>query len=231
MKTNINPATLHVGLRATRKARIKARLAGKGGSLAKRGNAGRANKITLICALALASNANADTIRPLFSFGYDAGGERLGTVFFDDGTKENVNANEGLHLAGGFVIPLMNALALHTTIGFQTGGSTGDNGDMTWLSFPWETTLAAQLGNFMVGGGTIYHFSPQFNTDGALRNLGDYRFDDALGYQAQIAWSSKPNAFTGSSYQIGLRYSSVEFENKGTKINGDSTGIFVKYLF
>ena len=187
--------------------------------------------ITFIAALTFSASAGADDIRPLFSFGYDAGGERLGTVFFNDGTKENVDANEGLHVAGGFAIPLMNALSLQTTIGFQTGGSTGDNGEMTWLSFPWETTLAAQLGNIMIGGGTIYHFSPQFNTDGALRDLGDYRFDDSLGYQAQIAWSSSPNAFTGSRYHIGLRYTAIEFERQGAKINGDSTGVFVKYLF
>ena len=36
---NINPATYYVGLRASRMARIKARLAGKGDSLGKSRNA------------------------------------------------------------------------------------------------------------------------------------------------------------------------------------------------
>ncbi len=190
------------------------------------------NRIALYASLlaGMAIQANADSWRPIASIGYDAGGEKLGTVFFADGTREHVHANQGLHLAGGVAIPLLSGLQLQSTLGFQTAGSSGDNGEMTWQSFPWETTLAAQLGNVTIGGGVIYHLSPEFTTHGALANLGNFRFDDTLGYQAQIAWSPASRSQSGQ-YQLGVRYSAVEFMLNDATINGDSTGLFLKYLF
>ena len=172
----------------------------------------------------------ADDIHPVVGLGYDLGGEKVGSALFEDGTKENLHANEGIQFVGGFTIPLMTALRLQSTIGYQVGGTDADNGKMTWSSFPWETTLLAQLGNIRIGGGTVYHLSPEFKTSGFLADLGDFKFDDTLGYQAQIAWSPNRRLSAGQ-YNIGIRYSSVEFKRNDLKVDGDSTGIFVNYLF
>lgn len=173
------------------------------------------------------STANAGHLGGIIGIGIDSGGDRVGSAFFEDGVKENIDANAGFSIMGGVSIPLLNGLELQSTIGYQIDSAEADNGDMTWSSFPWETTLMARLGNLNIGGGTVYHFSPEFSTSGFLADLGDFEFDDTLGYQAQIGWS--PSTYPRAN--IGLRYTAVEFERADLKINGDSTGLFFKYQF
>lgn len=182
--------------------------------------------LALLSVLAIGT-ANAGNLSGIVGIGIDSGGEKLGSAFFADGEKENIHANAGFSLLGGIALPLLNGLELQSTLGFTIDSADAENGDMTWTSIPWETTLMAKLGSLNIGGGTVYHLSPEFSTSGFLANLGDFKFDDTLGYQAQVGWSPSSN----HRVNVGLRYTAVEFERADIKINGDSTGLFLKYQF
>lgn len=171
-------------------------------------------------------------IRPVLSFGYDFGGERVGSATFDDGSNENLDANQGVNFAGGISVPLQQGLSLQSTVGYHTGSVDAPNGDMRWSNFPWETTLQAQVNQITLGGGVVYHVNPKFKSGGVLTELGDYKFDDAMGFQVQAAWS--PYSYNNTAdLSLGVKYTSVDFElnDSDTEIDGDTLGVFMSYKF
>lgn len=185
------------------------------------------------CLLSASAATQADPIRPMLSIGYDFGGEKIGTAFFYDGDDEDLSANEGVHVSAGISIPLANGLDLQSTLGYQYGSVEGSNGEISWSSVPWETTLMAHIGSISIGGGSIYQINPKFKSKGALADLGDFDFDNAMGFQAQIAWTPQ-HRVRGGEYSLGLRYSSIEFEVDeaiAEKLDGNSTAIYLKYMF
>lgn len=168
--------------------------------------------------------------RMALDIGYDFGGVELGEVYFGDGAKGVVRANEGLNLALGVALPLSETIDLQTSIGLQWSEESADNGTMSWQSYPWQTLLVANLGRLSIGGGVVYHFNPQLETTGVLSPLGNVRFDDALGYQAQLAYAFTDGA-GGNGFQVGARYTTIDFVSDNAAVRGDGASVFVKFLF
>ncbi len=174
----------------------------------------------------------AQAAEPRFSLdvGYDFGGAEVGEVYFSEGTTAVVRANEGMNIAVGVALPLGGGLDLQTSIGLQWSEQSAENGSMTWQSVPWQTLLVANLGTLSVGGGVVYHFNPELETDGVLRSLGQVQFDDALGYQAQVAYAVTEGR-RGSGFLVGARYTTIDFTAGDATIRGDAAAVFVKFLF
>ena len=162
------------------------------------------------------------------SMAYDLGGDELAKVVDKDGDSiSTVRANEGITFGAGFVLPVSRNLGLQSSIGYKSYSEEAANGDeISWKSFPWETSIIARLGQFELGGGVIYHLSPEYKLD-VGRSSENIDFDNALGYQAQAAYLVKTSV--GDGLALGLRYTSIDLEKNRLTLNGDSVGFFVKF--
>ncbi|RUM92890.1 MAG: hypothetical protein DSZ28_09135 [Thiothrix sp.] len=189
------------------------------------------NKIRLLILITFglsASTVQAAGAGFSLSIAYDLGGDELAEVVDKDGDHlSTVRANGGITFGAGFVLPLSRNLGLQSSIGYKSYSEETKNGDeISWKSFPWETSIIAHLGQFELGGGVIYHLSPEYKSD-VGRSSGNIDFDDALGYQAQAAYLIKTSV--GDGLSLGLRYTSIDFEKNRLTLDGDSVGFFVKF--
>ncbi len=186
--------------------------------------------LTLVSTSLLAMSATAHGIYPVVHLGYEFGGDELATVVRDDGSKGNLSVNEGLSIGLGLSFPLSESLELQSSLGYVGKDEEVNRGDASWRSFPWESSIIAYLGHFSVGGGVVYHFSPTLDSSGALSDIGKIEFGDALGVQAQIAYSlmhgDMPN-----DLEIGVKHTTIDFVTEETTVVGDSTAVFLKYYF
>ncbi len=181
----------------------------------------------LLLAMSMAAIADSSVFMDL---SHDFGGTQLGEVWFADGQTDEVRANQGLNLAIGIVFPIDSGLELQSSIGLQWSEQAAGNGSMGWHSFPWRTQLVASLGALSLGGGVVWFSSPMLTTEGVLAPLGERRFDNALGYQAELAWRLFPSAENGGM-RVGARYTTVDFVAAGETVRGDSAGVFVRFGF
>lgn len=185
---------------------------------------------TLVSTSLLTISAMGDSVYPLFHLGYEFGGNEIATVLYADGKKGQLNINEGLNIGLGLSFPLSKYMELHSSLGFIVNEESASNGDVSWRSFPWESSLIVYLGRVSVGGGMVYHFNPTLNSSGVLADLGRIEFDDALGVQAQIAYSLA-DASMPNDLEIGVRHTTIDFVTKENTVVGDSTAVYLKYFF
>ncbi len=188
-------------------------------------------KSLVLASLLLFMNTTATAgSRVFMDLGHDFGGAQLGEVWFADGQTDEVRANQGLNMAIGVVVPIDSGLELQTSIGLQWSEQEAGNGSMGWHTFPWRTQLVANLGPLSLGGGVVWFSGPALTTDGVLASLGERRFDDALGYQAELGWQLFPLADSGSML-VGARYTTVDFVAAQEITRGDSAGVFIRFTF
>ena len=174
------------------------------------------------------ATVQAEAPRPFLNLGFDLGGEKLAKVIYEDGDTASIRVNEGGNISIGLALPLGSGVDLQSSIGYQGINDPATNGEVSWRSFPWETSIIAHLDRFQIGGGVIYHLSPRFKSEGDL-SIGDIEFDDSLGYQAQIAYLVSTSIAHGLT--LGVKYTGIDFENNQRRTNGDSTAFFAKLYF
>ena len=193
----------------------------------------RNKKIGLLGAvMMLAASAAAADSGLFIGIGNDFGGDTIGEVWFDDGADGVVRANQGFEMDIGVSLPVGAGLSLQSSIGVQWSERLAGNGSMGWQSFPWRNLLVAELGSWSLGGGVVYFIEPELSTDGVLAPLGGRRYDDALGYQAELAYRLFRNP-GGGGMAVGARYITVDFTTPEEEqpARGDSGGVFARFLF
>lgn len=179
--------------------------------------------------LAVSMGAYAEGLRPIVGMGFQGGGEKLLTVYFTDGSDEDIKANGGVSFSAGVSYDLSSQYLVQSLIGYQSDTANAENGDVAWSSFPWETSLLARLDRFLVGGGIIFQLNPELTSSGVVSLGQDLNFDNAMGTQLQAAWTTEPN--NGREFQIGLHYQMIDFKYEGTTFDGDTLGLFLRYKF
>ena len=164
--------------------------------------------------------------------GSDFGGDEVGEVWYADGGDGVVRANQGIALELGVRLPLGSGLSVQSSLGVQWSERLAANGGMSWQSFPWRSQLVAEMGAWSVAGGVVYFLEPELDTDGVLAPLGRRRYDDALGYQAELAYRLFRNP-GGGGMELGGRYVTVDYTTpaEAQATRGDSGGVFLRFLF
>jgi len=174
----------------------------------------------------------------VFNIGHDFGGESVAKLDFEGGGTAKLKADEGLYLDIGYLVPFNQtfgrSLEWLTTVGIKVGEETASNGALKWKSIPVRTTLLARLGNYRLGGGLVYHTRSKSEATGAA---GDYEidFDEALGYELQIAYAPYHFTYSASGYQLGIRHTITDFETtiegQSLSLDGSTTAVFMGYVF
>ncbi len=174
----------------------------------------------------------------VFNLGHDFGGDRVASLKFAGGGTAKLKTDEGFYLDIGCLVPFNQSFGRSyewlTTVGVKVGEETASNGALEWKSIPVRTTLLARLGNYRLGGGLVYHTRSKFEATGAA---GAYEidFDDALGYELQIAYAPYHFTYSASGYQLGIRHTITDFEttieDRSLSLDGSTTAVFIGYVF
>lgn len=167
--------------------------------------------------------------------GFDFGGDSLVKAYFSGGGSSEIKANDGMVLAGGFVMTNdANTLALETTLGWKYKGIEASNQTYDFTRFPLEVVgiYNLRLGNnsLRFGAGMTYHLSPKFSASGSLAS-GTVDFENAMGTVALIETLISDNARSGMT--LGLRFTNIEYSVSGSAstISGSGVGLYIGGVF
>lgn len=160
---------------------------------------------------------------------FEFGGDNLATVYFQDGSTENLYAGQGLLLAvGGNYRPSKRSpWDVMLTAGYKINHAGGSNGDVSFDQIPVELIGSYQWGNgIRLGIGPVYHANVEYKGSGDLGSQPTIKYKDALGGQVQAGWKWIVLTYTLISYDPSTQY----FEQDGVpyqtlKVKGDNFGI------
>lgn len=166
-------------------------------------------------------------IKGVAHFGYEFGGDDLLHVTYDDDSKSDIEAGDGLVMAGGIAYVVNPRFAIQTTLGFKYQTiQRADNGDAELTRFPLEAVAQFTVDKVRLSAGGTYHLNPELDGSGVLRDA-DLSFDDALGAVIQLDY------LTEMGLIVGARYIDLDYTVKNTNIDVDagSFGIHVTGQF
>ena len=188
------------------------------------------------------STAQAGEFHPVVSIGYDVGGDTVFdyTVSTINGRTINrddkITAGNGLNLAVGAYIPIIDSFGLQATIGLKI--DSGSFIDKTYLAFtrnPVDVLGYFHLGeHHNVGIGATYHTGNEFLCTTESTTLTgcnfSFAFDDATGAIAEYNYSVSQNNMGG--LKLGLRYTQITYNlsNSTQSFDGSSIG-FILYAY
>lgn len=128
------------------------------------------------------------------------GGDPVASVFFEDGSTQEVHGGQGVTLAGGGELrpSSQSPVAVRATVGFKYVTTRATNAHITLTRVPVELVATYDLpGGAWVGGGYVRHMALKFQGDG----LGpDMEFDDANGATAELGWRWVALTYTAMRY-------------------------------
>ncbi len=191
-------------------------------------------KLVFVLAAMVSMNAKlgAQELDVIVGLGYDFGGEKLGTVIFEDGKKEDIKSHEGLLIYAGVDYGIMEDLIVRGTLGYKFDSVTASNGEAEFKRIPIEVLFAKLIGPHRLGGGLAYHTSVEYSCK--IDNVCDFTnsYKDALGYVVQYEYQvSPPEEKLGML--LGVRYTSVDYKptSFGSSFGGSGIGINFSVLF
>jgi hypothetical protein len=182
--------------------------------------------------------AQAIEVNGIVKLGLDFGGDRMAKGYFTNGDSSEINANDGLLLAGGVSITNdARNFALDATLGWKSASIDASNQDYEFTRYPLDVLAFynVPLGkknkfNLRIGGGLTYVMNPKFSASGSFDNFAA-NFENATGGVGQVDTVIKFNRRLGIN--AGLRLTNVEYRVKGVtgSLNGNGAGLFVAFVF
>ena len=175
----------------------------------------------IVCADQTTNNSPPPTYsQPHFGFsvasGFEFGGSKLATGFFDNGDSANITGGRGLviELGGNYRPSKSSPWDISLTGGYkfnEVGGTSG--GSLTFNHVVFELIGSYQWNNSVfMGAGPVYHGATSLTGDGYFP---DVRFQAAAGGQVQVGWRCIALTYTVVRYQDDFGYSA----------NGNNVGL------
>lgn len=168
----------------------------------------------------------------ILGLNYDAGGDDIATVIYDDGSTNTLSANEGVHFYIGknFANGVGSPWHTHISAGYKTARVNATNGDLTWSAWPLEAIEFYNMEKIRLGGGLVYQLNPKIEGSGFASGV-DVEMDNALGFVLQFEYRFTPAVQTGVS--IGLRYTNISYKSVDliSEVNGSSIGGVLSIAF
>ena len=169
--------------------------------------------------------------RPFFSLEALLGGETLEDIEFENGDTDSIRAGSGVYIAIG-VAHLMFEKKID--IGIKAGylfdlvTAKADDGRESVMSFtrkPIDIFSHYWVGRHCFGGGLTAHLDPVFTSRDTTDNA---KYHNAYGAYAEYLFH-----FTGTGSSLGVKYLSIDYQNKHTdKVSdGSAWGIAFNQLF
>lgn len=146
---------------------------------------------------------------------YEVGGADLATVYFTDGSTQNIRAGQGVTfgVGGNYRPSKLSPWDISLMAGYKFDNAGGSNGSIKLERFPVELIGSYQWQNgIRLGAGPVYHTDIKFSGDGFLP---DAKLKDAFGGQIQAGWK-----------WIALSYTSIRYKGDfGDSVDASNWGI------
>jgi len=183
----------------------------------------------LLAALALCAcglSQAQTSFRPLLGSSLTGGGEKLATVEFTNGMRQDVRSGGLVHLFGGFEVqPGGLPMTFQANIGYHVDNSAAKNGEVRFQRWPVEALLAFHAGpNWRVGGGLRKSNGVKLSSSGATY-VGNYELSAKAGLvlQAEHVWDS--------GLGVLVRVVNEKFRVGRAEVEGRHLGVGMSYRF
>ena len=192
-------------------------------------------KIVFAAAIAAASiGAQAQVAAPVkpwrwvAGIGITAGGAKLATADYSDGTSANIKAGSGLALLAGAEYRLNPEFSVQGTVGYHIHFTPeASNGDANFSRVPLEL-----IGYFhpnqqwRVGGGLRHTSAVKLNVKGAAYYM-DRDYQDATGALVEVEYFTAPNI------GVKVRFVNEKFKQEGSRreVSGNHVGLLLNAYF
>jgi hypothetical protein len=150
-----------------------------------------------VWSMASAQSAEPSRITPIVEFSAGMGGDTLAELTFTDGDSQDINAGDGLTVAGGLIQKVADSFEIKYTLGYKFSTSAAENLDVWKSVFPLDVVPSYRSGSHRVGVGLTYHISPKLKVDDDT-----LRFDNAPGVTVEYAYKFFSIAYTDVDYEI-----------------------------
>ena len=154
--------------------------------------------------------------------GLHAGGDKLATVYFTDGSSKTINAGDGLSLSLGAKLGLSETMSAVITYGIKEDKVSASDGDISFTRNPLDALLLFKSDKWQYGAGLTYHTGVKFKVATAYTNY-TVDFKSALGAILDARYFFSDSAYVGGRYTI-INY---ETETTGKSFSGNSIGVVV----
>lgn len=155
--------------------------------------------------------------------GFEFGGDDVAKVIFTNGDDQDLEAGQGLFLAGGahYRPAATSPWDFTASLGYKFATTAADNADIGIDRITLELFANYDLSNeWFVGVGLINHSGIELDGDGFFQ---DVEFDNATGIGFKIGWR-----------YISLTYKDISYEVKnggGAEADASNIGLNVLYRF
>jgi len=147
-----------------------------------------------------------DPISPKFGVviggGGEFGGDKLATVFFQDGSSQNVRAGQGITVFVGGTARLseLSPWSLRATAGYKYNTTAAANSNIDFGRVPVELIGSYHFKNGIRGGiGPVYHTAIKLNGD---PHFDDVKFRNAVGFKVEAGWRWIVASYTNIKYRV-----------------------------
>jgi hypothetical protein len=175
-----------------------------------------------------AAPAGLSALRPMIGGGFTAGGDKLATVFFTDGSSEDIKAGQLIQFYAGLVYQSVPQFSVQATVGYHVDDSGDDDAKLRFSRYPLEV-----LGHYHIndkwrfGGGVRFVNNAKFASSGDL-SVPKVEFDNTTGVVVEGEFSFSRHL------GLKLRYVSEEYEAKGSvgsAVDGSHVGVMLNVYF
>jgi hypothetical protein len=167
-------------------------------------------------------------VRFVLAMGLDRGSEELARVEFTDGSTETLRANSGFYLSVGLATfrKALGAAVIDTsaTLGVKGWEVGADNGDISYLAFPFEVMERIAFDQVRFGAGVSILLSPSYESSGVLADAGDADLKSSLGLLFQAEWIGQRTGASGAFLGVRGVFQKLEGEN-GAIVDANAFGV------
>jgi len=182
--------------------------------------------------LVFVKNVNAGEVDWLFGIGMDLGGEKLGTLEWDNGSSKDIRTHQGIHITLGLDYILNDNFIIRGDIGYKGDSAGGKEGDVKFTRLPIELIPFAVLGSHRFGAGGVYHFNSEYSCD--ISNSCDFNveIENSFGWVVQYEYKFLISTYN-QNFAFGIRYLNINYTPKlaGATLSGSGVGFRLTALF
>lgn len=157
------------------------------------------------------------TLAFVFDLGIESGGDDVATVFFTDGSSQDLEAGQGLVAGLGFSwMPSATVpFDVRTTIGYKYATTAADNVDISISRVMMSVVPTYHLNaDWWIAAGVERHLSTKFDADGLIESVD---FDDATGFTLQAGYK-----------YFAVRYLNISYEGPFSgDVDGSAIGLLL----
>lgn len=159
--------------------------------------------------------------------GLTAGGDRLVTARYINGSDESLRGGGTIQLHGGMQFNVAPALTMALSVGYHVDAIDTFWGSTWFARVPVEALAHFRLDrNWRIGGGVRYAIDPTLSSDGFAPDV-DEHFRSSLSPVVELEYLFTPN--------LGLKLRAVNERYKSKvglpTVDGDHVGLILNYYF